>query len=274
MRRLVLFAVLNTLLIGTGAMPIASQTQPAFEVISIKPNKTEQGPGSIGVFGGRFIATAVTVRPILQFAYRPVGSQLLAYQLVGLPAWIDEDRFDFDAKPEGDSRRIPRQQIQEMVQSLLKDRFQLKAHQEMRELPVYNLIVRRNRLRLSDDQSPPPPTEVPESGSLPRGSYRSVSSLSGVTISANAIPISTFVFVLQNRIDRRIVDKTNLKSLYDIELRFKSELLTGQPDAVPSDSNTPSLFTAIEEQLGLRLESARGQVQVVVIDSISKPSEN
>jgi uncharacterized protein (TIGR03435 family) len=97
---------------------------------------------------------------------------------------------------------------------------------------------------------------------------------SGITISAKAISLSTFIAVLRGRVDRRIVDKTNLNGLYDIRLHFKPEALSASPDANPADPNGGLLFTAIEEQLGLKLESARGPVEVLVIDSVSKPSEN
>jgi uncharacterized protein (TIGR03435 family) len=267
-------AVTAVLLLLTTVNAAVLAQKPSFEVSSIKVNTRENGPGSMGVFSGRLIATAVTLRPILQLAYRPPTGQLLDYQLIGAPNWIDQDRFDIEAKPEGDARPIPRDQIQLMVQSLLEDRFRLKAHRETRELPVYDLLVAKDRpkIQLSEDQTPPKPAETPDSGLLPRGSYRSTEGPSGVNISARAIPISTLVNLIQNRTDRRIVDKTNLKGLFDIELRFIREL---QSESVASrDSVAPVLFTAIQEQLGLKMESAKAPVEVIVIDAIAKPSAN
>ena len=237
---------------------------------SVKLNTRDQGGGSYCVVGGRLIATAITLRPILRLAYRASTGPLLDCQLIGAPGWIDKDRFDIDAKPEGEPHRISRAQMQPLVQSLLADRFNLKAHVEVRELPVYDLIVVKDhfKIRLSEDQTPPMPMEAPDSGD--RGSYTSRVDQSGVTISARAIPISTFVRGLQSHVDLVILDKTNLNGLFDVDLKFSTSLTTAAstPDAAPA------LATAVEEQLGLKLESARGPVKVLVIDSVSKPTEN
>jgi uncharacterized protein (TIGR03435 family) len=274
MRCIGLALTLGMALVLAAAQAQAQAQKPAFEVASIKSNTREQGPGSLGVFGGRLIATAVTLRPILQLAYRPATGRLLDYQFIGAPDWIDKDRYDIDAKPEGDARPIPRERLQLLVQSLLEDRFRLKAHRETRELPVYYLFVSKDhpKIQLSTDQTPPKPVEAPDSGPLPRGTYTSREDASGVTITARAIPISTFVSLLQNRIDRVILDKTNLNGLFDIDLKCSREL---RPDGAASpDMAAPSLSTAIQEQLGLKLESSKGPVEILVIDSVGKPSEN
>lgn len=249
-----------------------AQSSSKFEVVSVKPNTHDQGPGSYSVFGGRLIATAETLRPILRLAYRASTGPLLDYQFIGAPDWIDKDRFDIEAKPGGAPRPIPRDELQPFVRSLLEDRFYLKAHLERRELPVYDLLVVKQppKIRLSDDQTPPTPVEAPDSGPLPRGTYAIRSDASGVTITARAIPISTFVSLLQARIDRVIVDKTNLKGLFDVDLRFSRQLTT----VAASPESAPALPTALSEQLGLKLESSKGPVEVLVIDSVRKPSEN
>jgi uncharacterized protein (TIGR03435 family) len=101
------------------------------------------------------MATNVTLRPILKLAFRPPSGQLFDYQLIGAPQWIDEDHFDIEARPDGE-RPIAREQFQLMLQGLLEDRFRLKTHHEMRELPVYNLISKnRPKIQLSEDQTPP-----------------------------------------------------------------------------------------------------------------------
>jgi uncharacterized protein (TIGR03435 family) len=259
------------------AIPRTSQTpaqKPAFEVTSIKPNRNTTLPGSLGAPGGHLLATNVPLRSILKLAYRPSDGQLFDYQIVGAPGWIDVDHFDMEAKPEGD-RPIPRARFQLMLQSLLEDRFRLRTHREKRELLVYDLIAKgRPKIQLSEDQTPLAPVEAPDTGPLLRGTYQSMSDASGITIAAKAIPISTLIALLQGRGDRRIVDKTNLSGLYDFNLHYKVESLSVAPEDPPADPNGLSLFTAIEEQLGLKLESSKGPVEVLVIDSVEKPSEN
>jgi uncharacterized protein (TIGR03435 family) len=302
--------------------PLLAQTpqgqKPSFEVASIKVNTS--GPGLVGFMpGDRFNATNVNLRMLLQYAYRPRG--LSNSQIIGGPAWIDTDRFDIQGKPEGDGRAVPQAEMALMVQSLLEDRFQMKSHFEKREMPVYNLVVvKEGKLKLSDDQAPPapptgpppgaagrgfappPPPPVPGAGpggpprlgSMPRGAFQIMMSPQGAVLAASASPISNLVNFLSGQgfgpaaAGRLVIDKTNLKGLYDIELQFTPE--GGQfiggggapppPGGTPfgpvvaGDPSTPSLFTALQEQLGLKLESERGPVEVLVIDSLQKPSEN
>src|SRR5207249_420833 len=221
---------------------------------------------------------------------------------------------------------LSQDQMQLMLQSLLEDRFQLKVHSEKREVPTYNLVVAKNgpKMKLSEDQSrpipqgtPPPPPCTPPSatdatagqrgipppfdprGPTPRGVTRMSGSPSGgMTMTATAVPISTLVNMLQGWAGRPIIDKTDLKGLFDFKLQFSPEGLPNlptpfgpipgpgpgpgggpagnagptAPPALASDP-APSLFTAIQE-LGLKLESTKGPVEVLVIDSVQKPTEN
>src|SRR5262249_44801107 len=190
------------------------------------------------------------------------------------------------------------------IQSMIEDRFQLKVHKETRELPVYDLTVPRNgsKLKLSADQTPPPPlvpVPPPQAGPGPRGDAAALargfvpgtprprgSAGFGITngrftFEGSAIPISMLVNSLQQRVDRPVIDKTGLTGLFDIKLEWVPGAeapplpFTQNPDAPPPPPvDGPSIFTAIQEQLGLRLESAKGPTEVVVIDSVQKPTEN
>jgi uncharacterized protein (TIGR03435 family) len=212
-------------------------------------------------------------------------------QLVGAPSWIDTDHFDVEAKAGGDQAAIPSDQIQLMLQSLLEDRFQLKVHWEMREIPVYNLLVAKDgpKVKLSPDQtatgtggpapSPDPATPPPRGTMRVFGKPSPSSPATLVTMSATAIPMSTLLNMLPAYVGRPVIDKVDLKGLYDLRLEFVPEALSVAPAGqaappVPLDPVGPSIFTALEEQLGLKLESAKGPVEVLVIDSVSKPSEN
>jgi uncharacterized protein (TIGR03435 family) len=280
--------------IAVAAIAAAAQAPPAhkpqFEVASVKPNKSGNlSGGGLRPQGDRFVATNVTLRMLLQFAYRPQdGTPMLNDRLVGGPAWMDSDHFDVQAKLEQDARAIPQEQIRLMLQSLLEDRFQVKAHWETRDLPVYILTIGKGgpKLKLSEDQTPPapvttrPPQRPGEAPVLPRGVFSVMPAPSGMMITGTAIPFSNIIGFIQVRVGRRIFDKTDLKGLYDIRLQFADSLsappaavsTTGEPTPLPEPS-APPLAVALDE-LGLKLDSTKMPLEVLVIDSVQKPSEN
>ncbi|HYR89410.1 MAG TPA: TIGR03435 family protein [Terriglobia bacterium] len=251
-------------------------TKPSFDVAVIKPNMSGRDGGSVRTTANGFFATNLTLSSLLNYAFRPTKGQFFNQQLIGGPVWMRTDHFDIQAKVVGDTDSLPRGQIQLMVQSLLEDRFQLKIHREVRDLPVYDLVVGNRGLKMkrSEDQA------TPESGgniafnigdeedpkSLPRGDMRLTKGSADTILSANAVNASDIVSLLQGTSDRIIVDKTNLKGLFDIHIRFRDA-------STFSDSAAPSIFTAIQD-LGLRLESAKAPFEVIVIDSVQHPTEN
>jgi uncharacterized protein (TIGR03435 family) len=247
----------------------------------------------MGTEGGRFIAENYPLILLILFAYRsPAGTYFLRQHVIGGPSWIDTDRFDIEAKVESGSRGVSSEQMLRMVQSLLQDRFQLRVHRETRQLPVYNLIVAKSgvRLKLSRDQRLPhrddeddQPDKEP-STRLIRGETAVEYTPSGemvlagmaVPVSANpairrphSLPPRSLTTLLQGNMGRPVIDKTGLKGLFDFHLQFAREASSANPDVLG-----PSIFTAVEEQLGLKLEAARGSVEVVVIDHVERPSEN
>jgi uncharacterized protein (TIGR03435 family) len=212
----------------------------------------------------------MTVRGLLAFAYRtPDRPALMAEQILGGPGWIDTDRFNIEGKPEGGASK---DEMQVMVQSLLEDRFQLKLHYETRELPVFNLLLASPKLKLSADQTSP--TQPPD-----RGTLSMTGSSSGTTIKGNAVPISALIDMLHTAAGRPVLDKTGLKGLFDINLLFSQSGPTAATPAgvsetpLASDPSGPSILSAIQE-LGLKLESAKAPIEVLVIDSVQKPTEN
>jgi uncharacterized protein (TIGR03435 family) len=280
-------------ILATAAAPLQSQTAApekklSFEVASIKRNLSAQDGGGGGPRGDRFVLRNVPVQTLINVAFRPTNGNLLRQQIIGGPDWIRSDRFDIDAKMSGSYPSIPYQQVQLMVQSLLEDRFQLKAHREKRELPVYELVVGKggSKIKLSEDQTAP---DAQQSGitfatgdqedptPLKRGAMRLTTGSSDTILSANAVQISSLVSLLQSSSDRIILDKTSLTDRFDIHLRFHrhNNVVIETPNGLisPSDSPAPSIFTAIQE-LGLKLESAKAPLDVVIIDSVQKPSEN
>jgi uncharacterized protein (TIGR03435 family) len=253
-------------------VPGRSQT---FDVASIKPSAPAPagGPPRVAADAARFIAANSTLRSILQFAYRPTNGGTLRFtDVIGAPDWTDRDRFDIEAKPESGTGPVSQEQMRVMVQSLLMDRFQLKAHWETRDMPTYNLIVARSgtRLKLSEDQSPV------RLDAQPRGTVRTIArpSSAGIalTMTVNAVPIDIFVATLQSYAGRPLFDKTGLKGLFDTQLEFFLE--AGGPGQPTLPDSGTTFAAAIEEQLGLKLESNRGPVEVLAVDSVQRPTQN
>jgi uncharacterized protein (TIGR03435 family) len=311
-------------------IPLLSQTTPAkpsFEVVSIKPSQPNLGIRGGGPRGDRFTMSGATLKMLLQIGYgRPnsngfPGGQL---QVIGGPNWIDSERYDIQAKADCSGGALSRAQLQLMVQSMLEDRFQLKAHLETRELPIYNLVAAKDgaKLKASADQTPPalgaggppqpcdpataqvqpplPPPPPPgqrggffDPASMPRGAMMMMMSPTGMTMQATSVPLTNLINLLQQGIGRPIVDKTDLKGLFDFKLQFSPEgfalpgapgglgpgLAGGPAAAGPAGAATaaadpvPSIFTAIQD-LGLRLESAKAPVEVLVVENAQKPTEN
>jgi bla regulator protein blaR1 len=268
------------------AMTVVAATQapaqkPAFEVASVKPNvRGAKGVVSGGLPGGGYSLTNGTLEILISIAYKVRG-----YQISGGPTWIATDRWDIEARaPEGGvspQAGPPDSTVELMLQSLLEDRFQLKIHREVKEAPVYELTVAKNgpKMKLSLDQDPVAFPAMPQpGGSIPRGRirFRPSGQLDG-----NAVPVEDLVIVLSDLSGRPVINRTELKDLYDFTLEWSPELMpgltspgeNGQPAASPNTTG-PSLFTALQEQLGLKLESSKGPVEVLVIDSVQKPSEN
>jgi uncharacterized protein (TIGR03435 family) len=263
--------------VGVVAAAQAPAQKPAFEVVSVKPNKSGAFQGTtVGLRGSTFSAINATVKMLIQAAYVPTGGGLIPDdRIVGGPGWIETERFDVLAKPNNDTRSIPQAQVASMVRSLLEDRFKLKAHQETRELPVYDLVVVKDRLKLklSADQTPPTgPTATYFNTSdepLARGFMRVSTSPSVVVLAGTAVQFSRLIPMLERPVGRKIIDKTDLKGLFDFNVRFNATETT----LSPADQTATSIFTAIQE-LGLKLESAKAPLEVLVIDSVSRPTEN
>jgi uncharacterized protein (TIGR03435 family) len=268
-------------LILTLGLAVLTQTpnrKPAFEVAAVKVDPVTEGNASLADQpGGRFVANHITLRRVIQFAYRD------NQQFIGGPDWVDSDRWNIEAKaPDGTvpprasafSMAVP-DTTALMMQSLLEDRFKLKVHRETRELPVYELTVAKSgvKVKLSDDQTPPAAIlgggGPQRGGPLPRGGIR----LGRADLEAQAQTMAIFATALGALyVDRPVVDKTGLKGLYDIQLQWTPD--RGLTATAPTTATGPTIFNALEEQLGLKLEAAKGPLPVLIIDSVQKPTEN
>jgi len=290
-------AVAGIIALGsTSSSPIVAQTPPAspqFEVASIKPNKSGPGPQRIGFQpGGRFVATNIPVRDLISIAYGQ-PQPLPNFQIIGGPGWVTSDRFDITAKAEGDPQPGPTgppTQMFLMLRSLLAERFKLVAHEEMRDQPIYALKVDRADGKLGPQfhaaevdcaalrgtnrggppPGPPPPGKAPVCGMM----------LGPGRLMSGGTPIEVLANALSRLVSRVVLDRTGLTGNYEATLEFtpdQSQLppggLANLPPGVPAPPvDGPSLFTALKEQLGLKLDSDHAPVRVLVIDSIEQPT--
>jgi uncharacterized protein (TIGR03435 family) len=254
----------------------AQGPMPAFDVASVKPAVGDpRVPTNTFVAGGRYVASYATLRSIIALAYQP----LFGRQITGGPAWIDSEMFEIQGKAEGNP---PVEMLRLMLRALLADRFKLRAHTEQRDTSVYALVVARADRRPGPQLKPgsidcsarrddaPPPDEMPRPASPECGFFMRVTNYVGVGLqfveSAKGITMQQLASQLTgaNAVGRVVVDRTGLTGSYDVDLTF-----AGTPSAA---LNAPSVFAAVEEQLGLKLESTTATVDFVVIDDVQHPT--
>jgi uncharacterized protein (TIGR03435 family) len=241
--------------------------RPSFEVASIKPgDPTSRDVSTLMRPGGRYTAANATLQMLLSFAY-----DVRPHQISGAPSWIDSARFDIDARA-GSATPVPdglagAPKMRLMVQSLLADRFKLAVHRETREERIYELVVEKGGSRLKEATDT---LKGPQTGLQTRRGQ----------IIAMASPMLLLVNQLSQWVGRSVIDKTGLTGKYDFTLKWRPDPgpFGGEPDGPytpPSpDPSGPSIFTALEEDLGLRLQSAKGLVEVLIIDHVEKPDAN
>jgi uncharacterized protein (TIGR03435 family) len=261
----------------------ARQQPPAFDVASIKPNVSTANAAIQITPNGRFTAINTSLRALILRAYGIHDSQL-----IGAPDWIAAERFDVDARVEpvpagGPNALLP------LVRRLLIERFRLRTHDEMRELPAYVLTFARGDRRLgpqirptqADCSGASQPTQAEiraqaRDGWPPCGMMFMVSFVDSgdvalkVRMRRSATTMEQFATALQGSVDRPVVDRTGLEGQFDLEYSFAQQPAANAPGG--QDNNQPMFLVALEEQLGLKLESRRTGVPVVVIDSVERPA--
>ncbi|HET9358771.1 MAG TPA: TIGR03435 family protein [Vicinamibacterales bacterium] len=269
------------------ALQVAATGSYTFEVASVKPSPPPE-PNRFGfpvaatiriVPGGRFTATHATLRDLIRRAYDVQDNRV-----TGGPAWIGSDRFDVAATAEAGSPDTA-ERMQRMLQSMLIERFKLRVHTETRQLPLYYLVPARGdgtlgpRLRKSAFDCTAlrarrgPGGAPPADGSEPPCQASFKVGDGSMTIAFQGESASELArFVIPER-DRPVIDKTNLPGTFDGELTFAPEPLPGFP-RLPGSENGVSVYTALQEQLGLRLEPDHGPVEIIVIDGAERPTEN
>jgi uncharacterized protein (TIGR03435 family) len=261
--------ILSTAFLTT-VIPLWSQAppaqKPAFEVAAIKPTAPDWRGGRFATMQGvhQFVARNYSLKYMVAAAYN-VPPRLIS----GGPAWTDSDPYDILATTPGEVRPSLDEQMS-MLRNLLTERFQLTFHREQRDLPVYALTVAKNGPKLTESTSPPDAQPLLVNQVFPGEK---------IQLPARNATMAQFASMLQRAVlDRPVLDKTGLAARYDFDLEWTPDetQFSGQlpPIVAPESSRKPDLFAAMQGQLGLRLESSRGPVDVIVIDSVQRPSEN
>jgi len=279
--RKLLLAAVGTLTVAVVISPAmraqsVAATQSQFQVASVRRNTAGNAATFFRTSPGRFEAGNQTLRRLVRQAYNIMESQIS-----GGPGWIDSDRYDIEAKFEGTS---PSAGIMVMLQALLTERFKLVLHHEMKELPIYELTVARGgpKLRSSpngcipvDPSKPTPPGQKASDSCGYLGMGRGMLEATSITMPNLAIALSRLT-------GQPVSDKTGITGNYSVHLTFAADDSISLPPPPTGDFGNPaqnvdagpSMFTAIQEQLGLKLQAGKGPVEVLVIDHVERPSEN
>lgn len=247
------------LALGTLTFGVSCLAQsPAFEVASVKLNRSGGDRGGISLLPGRITVSNMTLKGLVRYAY-----DLRDIQISGGPAWFDSDRWDIAATSTG---AISDDERRQMLQTLLAERFQLTVRHESKDLPVYALTVAKNGSKLkpnADQKTPRIQTGVSEKGLL--------------RLVGEDAPVSRLTPALVAYVGRIVVDRTGLEGRFDFKLEWVPDAanmpLINGAKMVPAEDG-PSIFTAVQEQLGLRLESTKAPVEVLVVDRAEKATEN
>jgi uncharacterized protein (TIGR03435 family) len=242
--------------------PMAADADPNFDVATVKPSKPDQPGKAFMVRGNRFSTINTTLSDLICFAY-----DVQQKQIVGAPDWITTDKFDIAAQPDVPGTPSQRQ-LKSMVQKLLADRFQLKFHRDKKELSAYVLSTGKNGPKLKQNDGNP--------NGLPGLFFRQL----GYLTVQNAT-MADFTRLMQSAVlDRPVVDQTGLQGKWDFVLKWTPDesQFGGMGVKVPPPSDAadapPPLFTAIQEQIGLKLDAGKAPVEVLALDHVDKPSEN
>lgn len=259
---------------------LAAQSAASFEVATIRPSDSNKPGHSLMMSTDKFETQAQTLKALVTFAYEFASEQ----QVSGGPAWVGSAQFDIEAKE--DQETVERQkklspdartdEVRAMVRELLAERFKLKVHHETKELPVYALNIAKGGLKITSlpPETPEGPAvdaaaKTPNRGSGIRMDGRG--NMEGINATTDIV---ARVLGREPEVGGRLVqDKTGLAGKYNFKMHWTPDSGMSEHGA-PFDSSGVSLFTALQEQLGLKLEATKGAVDVVVIDSVEMPTEN
>jgi uncharacterized protein (TIGR03435 family) len=247
-----------TLLLSGWAIAQTAATPPAFDVASIRRQMEDLPGGRVQFLPGRFVVSHCYLKFIIQQVYG-----VRDFQIVDAPAWLSAWDFRWNIEAKADPAP-PDAQLRLMAQTLLAERFRLKLRRETRDLPVYMLMPAKNGVKLQPAQNP---------GDRPGSGYAEPYA-PGVMRGQN-VSMADFISTLQQNLDRPVQNQTGFTAPFDFRLEWDGvKRLDSATDAAPPNPGKPSIFTAIQEQLGLRLDPQKAPYEVLVIDHVEKPGEN
>lgn len=247
---------------------ILSAQSPRFDVASVKPHTSAEESVRWTFENGRFTGTNVTLRMLISTAYGPLQQPLPDFLITGAPGWIAAERFDVTGTA------APGAELPQLLRSLVEERFALRSHFEKRDVPIYALTVAR-----ADRGLGPMMRKTDRDCAAIAAGERCGGQIFPGKVSARGITMTQIVSGLARlmpNVGRPVVDRTALSGTFDIDLTWtpdqpSANAMPGMPTP-PIDPNGPSLVTALQEQLGLKLESQRGEVDALVIDAVSRPT--
>jgi uncharacterized protein (TIGR03435 family) len=256
------------------AQPPAATTPqpvlPTYDAVSIHPHNASDHNAGLSFHPDSFTANNITLKELLGYAY-----QVREDLIFGLPGWADSSHFDISARVSDPDHsvldKLTRDQMKAMIRPVLFDRFQLKVHTDIRTLPVYDLVLAKGGPKL---QKSPPPPDDPDHPTSP-GKHRKTSWRFGNgDLTVTAITMSDFAVTLADILQRTVIDKTGLTDDYEFNLKWTPEEDADKAADNGAADRPPDIFTALQEQLGLKLEPAKGPITALVVDHAEQPSPN
>lgn len=264
-------AALSAQASATSQQSSTPAAEPVFEVATIKPVESDAKKGRYIVMQGvnRFVEKDYTLKLLIAAAY-----DLNPRAISGGPSWMESDHYDIEALTPGDSRPDHDQQMA-MLRNLLADRFKLTFHREPREFSIYALEPAKGGAKIGEKDG----TGLRQSTAQPDDPPKLISTVypQKLVLPARNATMAEFVSLLQRAVlDRPVVDRTGLTGRYDFDLEWAPDetQFQGEVPVAPADAQSPPFFTAIEQQLGLRLEATRGPIKALVVDTAERPSAN
>jgi len=220
----------------------------SFDVVSLRPNTTGAGRSSERTNPGHVMAENITPSSMIQQAFG-----VRASQIEGAPGWIETEKYDLNATT-GTAKDLNDVELQAYWESMLATRFRMKYHRATKEIQVYTLTAAKGGPKLTEN-----------TGGGDTSTHLSKSA-EHASLTSTHIAMPNFAALLGKRLDRTVLDKTGLTGIYDVKLEWSPDL--------SADTGSASIFTALQDQLGLKLESGKGPVEIIVIDNLEKPTEN
>ena len=247
-----------------------TNTIPQFEVATIKPSAPDSETFMQAHPGGRLSISSATLRTLVAFAWR-----LQPYQVSGGPSWIRSEYFSIETKA---SENPAEDRLLLMLRALLEDRFSLKLHSETKEQPVYILVsgtpgkTAPTGLQVTTQGS----CAHPEAGGPPDPNACGSLGMGSNHIEAQEVTLSRLTEALTRVLERKVIDKTGLAQKFNVRLQWEQDEHGETPsgDSIKTPPDTPAIFTALQEQLGLKLKPAKAQVELLVIDHAERPGDN